>query len=181
MLCCTPVKMIYIRSYTARALIHNSFLQATDCFREWHFSLQEGFCTIVYKPVSVLFVYPGVRVWVQRVGRCRAAPATGWWSPGVSQTSPSPSQMKRVILWYSIHGHTHTYTEQLVYVSFHVRTRMCCKWKATLGFVCFFFQSGRRNVDLDLAFSHKKRGKDHLLNESTAEVIYLNPPRLKTF
>lgn len=28
--------------------------------------------------------------------------------------------------------------------------------------LCFLFQSGRRNVDLDLAFSHKKRGKDHL-------------------
>lgn len=28
--------------------------------------------------------------------------------------------------------------------------------------LCFLSQSGRRNVDLDLAFSHKKRGKDDL-------------------
>lgn len=41
----------------------------------------------------------GVRVWARRAARCRAARATGWWSPGASLTCRSPSRTKRVTLW----------------------------------------------------------------------------------
>lgn len=52
--------------------------------------------------------------------------------------------------------------------------------KATSGFVSVFvFQSGRRNVDLDLAFSHKKRGKDPLQKDlsnvaSKDDIVFIN-------
>lgn len=68
---------------------------------------------------------------------------------------------------YSLVEHTllYTFIDNLsgymsisVFMSCRPRVQLC-SLKCFIR-LCFLFQSGRRNVDLDLAFSHKKRGKD---------------------
>lgn len=63
----------------------------------------------------------------------------------------------------------YTLVQHTLSLSHTLRTCSCVhelhtKRRASHSYIrlCFLFQSGRRNVDLDLAFSHKKRGKDRL-------------------
>lgn len=78
---------------------------------------------------------------------------------------------------YTLVEHTHTLTHiyctslshdagMFVFMSCIPRAEHCVViGKLHQASSLFLLQSGRRNVDLDLAFSHKKRGKDPLLND----------------